>query len=375
MRRRRDDYELDSQTFDTNLAQIATGVRVASGWLRRYRWFILAGGIVGAVIGFYLQSRKPPIYGATLSFMVNERMAGGGGGGGLAGIAGQLGLRIGGGTKDGINLDRIVALSKSSDIIWRALSDTLEIGGEPSTLREVLAATYTEEIDRLRPLMIPVAVIRDDDATFPGVSPIEHAEDAALLKLTMGQAGSPGLYSVGYEEDSGVISVAAETLAPEISVALCHAVYAQVQHYYTEQASSQPQLLFSKASRHTDSIRNALNAKEIQLARNRDSRQQMLLNEGRVPVERLQRELSILSILYAEAIKHLEDAKFALSSSLPAFQVLELPEHFILAPARGRVKATLVGMVGGILLSLLLAVVDSARRLLRRPKVVVPAHE
>ena len=334
-------------------------------WLRSYALLLLVGGVVGAGIGFYLQSRKPPIYTAALSFMVNERLASGGSGSGLAGIAGQLGLRIGGGSKDGINLDRIVALSKSSDIIWRALTDTVAIGERNVTLREVLTETYREEIARIQPLLISVDPVKSDDGSFADGPLVGGPEDAALLKITMGQAGAPGLYSVGYEEDSGVIAVAAATLAPEISVALCHAVYEQVQLYYTTQASSQPNLLFSKAKRHTDSIRNVLNSKEIQLARRRDREQALILDEAQVPRERLAREISLLGILYAESIKNLEEAKFALSSSLPAFQVLELPEHYIAAPPRGRVKAAFVGFVLGVIIALGLAAVLTARRLLR----------
>ena len=334
-----------------NLRQIYDFLYGVGRWFRRYMMLIVLAAIVGAVLGFYIQSRKVLLYPSALSFMVNEKNSGGGGGA-LSGIAGQLGISVPGG-KDGLNLDRIIALSKSSDIVWQALIDTSLISGRPESLLDMILEAYALEIEELEPYLTRKEILDAIDNTYQGRP--QNTQEAAALRVVLGQAGSPGLYSVIFDDDSGILTINTLTKSPEISDALCYAIYRKIQEYYSDQASSQPQLVYRKAVRHTDSIRSVLNSKELQLARVRDSEQAMLLRQDEVSKDRLQREISIMSILYAEAVKNLENAKFMLSGSVPTFQILETPTLFETPPPRGRVAAAVVGGLVGLILGLALA--------------------
>lgn len=285
----------------------------------RKKWWIVGGALLMATYFVTRVFMTEPTYEGTMSFMVNQDESGSGG---LSGLAAQFGIpNVGGGGN--LNLIKLRTLSRSRRIAAEALFDSVGVVGNYDLVANHIIRLYDIHED-----WKDTKRLRDFWFTHNQVDSFDETTNLAfkLLHLRLiGTEDDPPLMIMRTDEDSGVIRLTANTRAADVSYLILNEVYHALQDFYVKKAVEQQQLSVDRLEMKADSVRNALYAKERELARWSDRSLSLLLSEDNIKVKRLDRDIQILNVMYAETIRNLETATFLLENQTPIFQVIDKP--------------------------------------------------
>lgn len=285
-------------------------------------------------------------YKAPLTYTLSD---GGGGGGGLAGILGSFGLGKGG----KVNMDRIIELSKSRNIMQKVMFtkvplDTL--GGKNDYIANHLITLY--ELDKAwaksNPVLEGFRFTHDSIANF-------NANEYKVLKMVHGKiVGGVNIknpiFSNGFNEDTGIMTITSNTVDEELSIIISNKVYEELKNYYILSNVKGSKNTFEFVQAKTDSIMTRLEDKQYQLARFNDSHRNLSDPDLIVQRKLLEMEIAKLSAMYGEATKNSEIADFSLEAGVPDINIIDEPlppldpiaESFLIALIKG-------GLLGGLL--------------------------
>ena len=326
-------------------------LKIKEYWLVLWgiKWWVVAIGVLMASFFLIKAVLKKETYPATLSFLIND--AEGNRMGGLSSMLGQFGL--GGSFQSGrYNLDRVVELTRSQRIISRSLFDSIEIDGRQDLVANQLIRIYDfhrgwkdHDDPRLRDFLFTGDHIDNFD-------PTTTTATRQLVGLISGdEKGKNSLLRINYGEESGIFKLTINAEHPALSIALAKGIYAALSDYYISRAIEPQQLTVTTLEHKLDSVKLDLDRAEVSLAAF-ENRNQFLISElDRYKREGLQRQVSILNILYGEVLKNLETARFALQTNTPVFQAIDSPTLPIKAERPSKRKAVMTGGVLGALLA------------------------
>lgn len=286
-------------------------------------------------------------YTAPLTYVLND---GSGGGGALAGILGSFGLGKGG----KINLDRIVELSKSRNIIHKVLFTKIALDtfqGKEDFIANHLIKLYELDKKWTTKTQDYTGFLFSSDA----IASFSMQELNALKMIYGNMVGSKDvipIFSNGFNEDTGILTIASTTVDEELSIAISNLVYAELKNYYLGTSVKGNQNTFQFVKEKTDSIFALLRSKEFQLSRFNDSHRNLtdpnLLTEKRL----IETEILKLKTMYAEATKNRELADFSLTAGTPDITIIDEP----LPPLDPNAKSWIIEAIKGTLLGVLIAI-------------------
>lgn len=336
-------YEEDEITLKEVILKIQEFILEA--W--RHKWWIVAAGLGLAAIFLIRALLEKPTYTATLTFMVNEDE--GGNMGGIATILGQFGLSSG--SRSGrFNMDKIMALARSRRIVQEVLFEQADLNGKHDYIANHIIDLYDyHEAWEKDTLLQGFYFQRDSAAIFNG------KERKVLLMMHGQMIGNPqkdveGIMSIGYNEDTGILSISAKSINEALSILIAKEMYEKLSRFYIEKTTEQQQKTVDNLQSKIDSVRTALYDKEQQLAQFQDQSQGVVLRTDNVKQSRLNREVQVLTVMYGESIKNFETASFLLKNSTPVFQLVDLPISPISPIGRSKLKALLIGgFLGGFI--------------------------
>lgn len=311
------------------------------------KWWIIALTIPVMAYFGYKAKKAEVTYTAQLTYLLND---GSGGGGALGGILGSFGLGKGG----KVNLDRIVELSRSRNIIQKVLFTEVPLDtfqGKKDLIANHLITLYhlDKEWTNKKKDWTGFKFKSSDISTFKG-------DDLAALKMLYGKVvGGKNvknpIFSNGFNEDTGILTITSTTVDEELSIIFANLVYTELKQYYTESSTKGNQNTFEFVEAKTDSIFALLRSKEFQLSRFNDSYRNLtdpnLLTQKRL----LETEILKLKTMYAEATKNRELADFSLASGTPDISIIDEP----LPPLEPNAMSLLIELIKGGLLGCLLA--------------------
>ncbi|MEM6769846.1 MAG: hypothetical protein AAF597_04590 [Bacteroidota bacterium] len=279
----------------------------------RYWWVAV---FLGLLAGGYLawEARRTPLaYVAPLSFVLNDSS----GGGGVGSLLGQFGISSGGGT--GTTPDKILALAKSQKIIHATLLDTVTVDDKADRLANHLLTVYDLPTEwELKPGQWPI--------TAGTIGAMEEWEKALLKRLHMFVLGyENNILRISSEKKTEIIKVTVKSINEDLSMALATNLFARLSAFYTQESTGSSRASVEKLRYKADSVANALAAAEYQLATALDTRLDIQQQRGLLLQAQLDRQVQILSLSYAEILRNLETADFALSSRTPVFQTVDEP--------------------------------------------------
>lgn len=311
------------------------------------KWWIIALTLpVMAYFGYKAKTIEAT-YTAQLTYMLND---GSGGAGALGGILGSFGLGNGG----EFNLDRIVELSRSRNIIQKVLFTQVELDTFPGK-RDFIG----NHIIQLHKLDEEWTNKKKDWTGFRfksgDISNFGKDELGALKmlygKVIGGKNVKKPIFSNGFNEDTGILTISSTTVDEELSILFSNLVYNELKQYYTESSTKGNLNTFEFVEAKTDSVFALLRAKEFQLSRFNDSHRNLsdpnLLTQKRL----LETEILKLKTMYAEATKNRELADFSLASGKPDIAIIDAP----LPPIEPNAMSLLIELIKGGLLGGLLA--------------------
>lgn len=289
-------------------------------WKNKLLIFIIPIAIASAGY-FYAKSLKPK-YMASITFMVKEDESNSG----LSGIFSVLGsLGIGGGNKSKFNLDKVVALSKSENIIRKALLDTTQIDNGNVLLADYIIRKY-ELLDVWKKKQGLISQF-DRFNRLDSFNIVENTALKSLYDLICNENGKEKLLDSKYDEDNTVFTLSVTSLSDTLSYELVNSIFKHLQDFYIFQVTHKTRLTIKNLESRITFVENKLNHKEYALARNRDNTLGIWLSEDIVPQQQLGRDVQINSVMYGELIKNLETAKFTLQNITPIFQVIDEPYY------------------------------------------------
>lgn len=319
--------------------------------LWKQKFWIAAVGFSVAGIFVYNALTTPPTYPATLTFMVNED--GSRGGGGVSSILGQFGF--GGGGKGGkFNLDKIVKLTSSRNIVQGALFSKTVIDEKEDYIANHIIRVYELKEKWRDGGMIPVDFIFSHDS----ISQFDIVENKVLKSVHALVVGSEdGIMSQSYDKDTGILSLSANSQSEVLSIQVVHTIYARLSDYYISRAIEPQQKTYNAIKSKTDSLRTRLRSLTYQQADYQDRNLDVLFQRDVVKKQELGFEQTATAKAYAEALKNLELADFTLKNKTPAFQIIDAPIVPLSPSQSSLVKSIAIGGILGGFLAVLFFVI------------------
>lgn len=285
------------------------------------KWWIILITIPFLVYFGYKAKNSVTTYNAVLTYTLSD---GSGGGGGLSGILGSFGLGKGG----KVNLDRIVELSKSRNIIQKVLFtkvvlDTL--GDTPDYIANHLLVLYELDKEWTNENKDWTGFRFNSDS----IKTFNHDELSALKKLHGKVVGGKDvknpIFSNGFNEDTGILAMTSNTVDEELSITICNEVYRELKKYYELSSTKGGQNTFDFVEAKKDSILNLLKSKKYQLAKFEDSHRDLTDPTLLVQKSMIETEIQKLTLMYGEVTKNYEIADFSLETSTPDITIIDEP--------------------------------------------------
>jgi len=279
----------------------------------RYWWVcIIAGLLVGGYLAWDAKN-TPLTYVAPITFVLNDNS----GGGGVGSLLGQFGLDSGGGT--GATPDKILALAKSQKIIHSVLLDSVLVDDQSDRIANHFLRVYH----------LPAEwELKDGEQSIRNgaIAAMSEKEKSLLKRLHQFVLHEDnGILRINAEKKTEIIKVTVTTLNEDLSLALATNIYDKLSLFYTKESTGSSRASVDKLRYKADSVAAALSAAEYQLATTMDTRLDIQQQRGLLRQAQLDRQVQILSLSYAEILRNLETADFALSSRTPFFQTVDVP--------------------------------------------------
>ena len=288
-----------------------------------------------------------PTYSARLTFMINEEE--GGGASGASTLLNQFGLGKGGGGN--YNMEKILELSKSRKIVQNTLFDSMMVNGHNDLIANHIIDIYNLHDEWKK------SSLGKNKFKFTRSQPGEfnRTENTVLLKLyrkIIGNETQLGLFSKSLNEDTGIMTLSSKTTSEELSIKLLNSIYNNLSAFYIDKAIEKQRFNLNLIAAKTDSIKNALNIADYNLANFRDSNRGLWTKKAELREDQLSREVQILTIMYGESIKNLEYADFSLRTKTPFIQLVDAPISPIPANMVSKVMAFAIGVFIGAFLGI-----------------------
>jgi hypothetical protein len=297
----------------------------------------------------YVYSKSHVTYPATLTFMIDD---GSGGGFNIGGLLSSLGA---GGEKVG-EFDKILALSKSMRIVSEVMLTKATLGGVEDFMGNHLIRVeqINEEFWSKKPAKPGLPSLNGFLFTrdsFDQFSRLEYSAMKYMGGVLNGNEERVGIFSVGYNEDTGIITYKVSCRTEEMSILLLNTFYEKLSAFYVEKTIGKNNVTYGLVKAKADSIKRVLNSIEYKQAKFEDASHSILLNADKVPSQRYMRDKQLLTLMYAEASKNLELADFALKSSTPYIQILDKAVPPLDPEPISRLKLLLTAIALGVAVS------------------------
>ena len=265
--------------------------------LLRQRWIVFGLPLLAAFVTLAVWLLQPPSYVAASQLLPDTPSSGSA----AAGVAAQLGIRIGPTTGRGDSPDFYAMLVQSRGLLRQVASRPYELRDEASGTRSVLLADVYE-VDE---------------------GPDEQRLRAAVRELAHDVTAAPNA-------TTGVIRIETTAREPELAVAINHAVVDYLTEFNVEkrqsQAKAEREFLDQRLQEASASLQQAENALQRFLQQNRTyaTSPQLTFEAGR-----LQREIATRQQVHSTLTASLEQARIEEVRSTPTLSLVERPEDTV----------------------------------------------
>lgn len=318
-----------------------------SYFLSQWKVIVLAG-IIGASLGLVYSFMKKPVYTATLSFALEDEKSGGGGLGSALGLAGSLGLDLGGGGGSVFSGSNLTELFKSRSMVEETLLTPVTVNGKVISLAEM----YIQD-KKWRDKW-------NENPVFSKVQFLPNSKRENFTRVHDSILGSiysdlsRGSLSVAQKDKKiAIISIDMSSTNELFAKYFCEALAREVSNFYVTTKSKKARMNMNILERQVDSIRNQLNGAITGVAVANDNTFNLnpALNVRRAPSARRQVDVQANTAILTELVKQAELAKVTLRKETPLIQVIDKPILPLYKERLSKLKGLIVGgFLGGFFL-------------------------
>lgn len=296
--------------------------------------------LAGAFLGYYIAKNSPTTYKTKLTFMVNEQE---GGSSGVENLLGNLGFDRPSSSQ--FNLPKILELSRSMYIIRQVLLSKVEIDGQEDFFANHFIREYQLHDQWKNDEMLADFLFQHPD--FNAFKSNERKALKIIHSKIVGTETVDGAFTNALSNDSQIMTLSIGTPSEDLSVSLLLAIFQELSAYYVEKSTEKQRATYRSIQGETDSIQQKLKNVEYRLARFRDTQKYLIQQTAQLERNRLAREVSLYSTIYAESIKNLELAKFNLKQKTPFIQAIDQPFKPIFPSKSSVLKYSIIGAFAG----------------------------
>ncbi|WDF59127.1 lipopolysaccharide biosynthesis protein [Flavobacterium sp. KACC 22758] len=321
---------------------------------------IFLAGIIGAILGVTYSISKKNIYKATLSFALEEDKSSGGGLSGALGLAGSLGLDLGGGGGSIFTGSNLTELLKSRTMVEKTLLTPVNYNGKLISLAEMYI-DINEMRDRWKGKNKLVNV-----EFLPNVKRDKFTRIHDSILGSIYQDLSKNALSVGQKDKKiSIISIDMSSTNELFAKYFCEALAKNVSDFYIDTKSKKARINMLVLQKQTDSIRSELNGAIAGVAVANDNTFNLnpALNVRRTPSIRRQVDVQANTAILTELVKQSELAKVTLRKETPLIQIIDKPILPLPLERFGKAKGILIG---GFLASFLAIIIIVVRRIVKQ---------
>jgi hypothetical protein len=330
------------------------------------KWKVLAvlGFVVGAVMGV-MSFLEPKTYPEQLTFMMDD--SNGGGQNGSLQVLGNLF----GGKKSANNLDKVLRLFESKQIIHSTLFDSTMIDGKKDYLAnhffdkygiENLVNNYVSLGFLYKQAWVEQLLDQPDfrfkHKDLDKFSNLENLYLRLLYQYIMGNEsiGMDAHLSSSLDENSGIMTLRMSSENPELTLGVLNNIYHHLSQFFIEKSTEKYQRTYDITEFKRDSILTELKASEYRLANFKDRNRSLVTVKGYLDQLKYERNVSILNIMYASAVRNLETTDFSLRNMTPVVQVIDLPRSPIYPVKSSWLMSFIQGGIFGVVIGVIIFV-------------------
>lgn len=282
-------------------------------------WYFIVGLII-LVFAYYKVSLldTPKVYQATTKYILNEE----GGSSSFGGILGQFGLGGGGGTAS--NMDRIIEISKSRNLIQECIFKKMYFEGDSIYIGNVIIELYklNEIWSANREELLDWRFQGDDVETLDRQG---RSNFKLVSSLIINGLGNGPLMTNTFENKTGIIELKVETINEQLSLRLSEILFYELRKFYDAKTTSKQQATLDVISEKKDSITLLLKQAEYGLAKYTDSNRNTISAFAKLPLQKFQQDVAKYRILLIKLSENEEVADFQLKNRKPFFEIIEDP--------------------------------------------------
>ncbi len=273
----------------------------------KWRWLVF-GIIPFAIAGWIYAFVTAPTYIARTTFMLetSEEQS-------LPAslqVLSQFGL----GMPTGLNVYKIESLLQTRRVIGAALLDSANIDGKEDLLANHYLAIFGWQHDES---------LQDFKFKKNKLSELSFPEDSVLHIIYENIVEDNLIIEVSDETE--IISIQVETKNELFTKYLAELLVKALSDFYIANITQKESEILETVESRVDSIAIALTGAEIRYTKWQDASHALIKAFGHLKELQLKREVTILNIMYAEAVKNLETARFNLQHKTPVLQVIDPP--------------------------------------------------
>lgn len=307
---------MKNQPTTVALSQFLTEAKaMAQYWWNMRKLIVLALLLVNGVAALYSFLQKQQ-YEAEVSFILEEKSAGGGGS--LSGIASQFGIDLGGLGAGGsiFSGDNILDILRSRHIVEKVMLSKLD--SSKGLASETLADLYLPQLRK------KVPAVSYHNVVYP--KPMTRLQDSVLYFI-FDQIVQKNLVVDRVNKKGSIIKATVVTQSETFSKIFSDRLVHETIQLYVDQKTSLSNRNIARLEKRADSLLRILNNKSYQSASLQILDANTAFRSTAVPVELSQREKTISFALYSEVVKNLEASRMSLASQTPIINMLDTAKY------------------------------------------------
>ncbi|MEK9612439.1 MAG: hypothetical protein VW080_00755 [Flavobacteriaceae bacterium] len=297
----------------------------------RFRILIICFSIFGSLLGLWRAYVSKPIYKAELSYILESSISVGTTSA-LLGLANQLGLSS---SPRGMSPSVLLTVSNSKAILVNTFLKRSVIDNKADFNLNHFIRLCTPKTDKEK---IFIEHLTDSDRT--------HEEDS-IIKYHLDEFRK-GILEFKLSKD-GVVKASVATVNEHFSKHFIDDFQEEIAAFFYEKSTASKKKTLKIVERKVDSLSRELNIKQQLFTQLVDGSQRVFKMKGRAQELKVQRDLKILNILYAEAVENLEVVRFDLMYYTPTIQVIDKPFYPLEKEKASKLISTVVGGIIGFI--------------------------
>ena len=322
---------------EISLAELWLKAKSVIAYLWRFKFLIMAVGLLFALGGYLKVKMAKPSYSASLTFALEQ----GGGASSLGGLASQFGLSLGGGG-EALGGDNLLSLMKSRRIVQDVLLSKIDIDGDSVLLINQYVATQTKLKAKWDTLgLYPIDAEKCCD-------PKQDSAIGVVVKDLLEKS----LAVAKVDKKQSFVTVTYEGHDEVFTGAFVELLTAKSTNFYVQTKMSNSNANITKLERRVDSVSAELQYAMMGYSAAQDQNSFTVQTTAKVPTMQKQMKVTMLTTLYGELIKNLELLKTMSAREEPLITIIDRP-HYPLRVRESKLKSAVIGGFLGVFLTLL----------------------